>query len=719
MIINTNQTSDVEVIGDIKEFKTSIDPKNLEYITTLLSSNLYSNPEQSFIREIVSNAWDSHVEAGTTDTPVIIKLSKSEITIRDYGTGISPERFQNIYCNIGSSTKRDSNDYIGGFGLGRFSALACSNTVFIDSFYNGMQYSYVMIKDGNSITTNLILQQPTEEKNGVAVNIKNIKELKNYVKALKTIVFFPNIYVDTSSYSFYYEDDINTIQIKRFKNYACASAQIKNKLLLGNVLYPIDDTYFNRQVNAFLNNIAYTGIVICFNIGELDITPNRENIIYTTPTIKKIEKRILQAKKELEGAIKKCYKSNYTSLESLMSDYRKDNYCPITNKLQSGVSSGGFDYRLSYPKTMRYKGIDLTKEQINFVKTLGNTTVQNIKGLYTHDHYYCSSFPFKYHSFLDLKANIQRVVVSNTIRLTTDVKEYYTSYLGYNDVLFIENNNIKPYLPVIPKDKIPYKRLLLVDYLNERRKNDIIFDPNDKDFLTFKASKVTKKTPVVKDERLNLQEVDKWGCTKRIKYNNMSHLIHSLESLHCGIIMLTKDSPYRKLMQDIIDKKPYRLFIAKKSTVQTIKELNPTFLVDEIYLTQKSPDTSILKTFAQYENEIFSFTRGIDLTTFWQTVNPFFRKQVENILNIVSKYNYDFKGFAKIYGKEDSYTKYVLEKYLHCLKSFTEASNIVDTNYSAIYIGCAIMKMKGFRIPFTLYQKIKENKFLNLLCKRN
>ena len=78
MIIDTSQ-GDIEVVGDVKEFKTSIDPKNLEFITTLLSSNLYSDPEQSFIREIVSNAWDSHVEAGTTDVPVIIRFKREDL----------------------------------------------------------------------------------------------------------------------------------------------------------------------------------------------------------------------------------------------------------------------------------------------------------------------------------------------------------------------------------------------------------------------------------------------------------------------------------------------------------------------------------------------------------------------------------------------------------------------------------------------------------------
>ena len=149
MIIN-KQESNIQVIGDITEFKTSIDPKNLEFITTLLSSNLYSAPERSFIREIVSNAWDSQVEAGTTDIPIIIKITELEnrnsysrftgygdITIRDFGTGLSPERFNEVYRNIGSSTNRESNAYHGAFGIGHLSGFSCSNTMYITSYYNG------------------------------------------------------------------------------------------------------------------------------------------------------------------------------------------------------------------------------------------------------------------------------------------------------------------------------------------------------------------------------------------------------------------------------------------------------------------------------------------------------------------------------------------------------------------------------------------------------
>ena len=45
-------------------------------------------------------------------------------------------------------------------------------------------------------------------------------------------------------------------------------------------------SYTNHLLSDFLNNIQDTGIVLKFDIGELSVTPNRENIIYTKESIK-------------------------------------------------------------------------------------------------------------------------------------------------------------------------------------------------------------------------------------------------------------------------------------------------------------------------------------------------------------------------------------------------------------------------------------------------
>ena len=328
MIIN-EQKSNIQVVGDITEFKSSIDPKNLEFITTLLSSNLYSAPERSFIREIVSNAWDAQVEAGTTDVPIIIKITetkvnsyyggllysgKGDITIRDFGTGLSPERFNEIYRNIGSSTKRESNDYHGAFGIGHLSGFSCSNTMYVTSYYNDTCYEYIGIKDANSIVYTLVSTTPTTEKNGLEVTIKNVP-LDKYRKALNYISFFPNVFVDDNNSNIY--NNINDIKIKKYNNFWVSSCITRDKLLLGNVLYPLNENELNLQYNNpllnFLNRIDTSGIVLKFDIGELSVTPNRENIIYTKDCVDKIINKLNLVIDEINDIIKNK-SSNFTDI---------------------------------------------------------------------------------------------------------------------------------------------------------------------------------------------------------------------------------------------------------------------------------------------------------------------------------------------------------------------------------------------------------------------
>jgi len=94
---------------------------NLAIILHLLRSKMYSNPIRTIVQEIGSNARDANREVGNGDKPIYIKLPNKndpELWIQDIGPGISPERMSGVYLQYGNSTKRETDDETGCFGLG-------------------------------------------------------------------------------------------------------------------------------------------------------------------------------------------------------------------------------------------------------------------------------------------------------------------------------------------------------------------------------------------------------------------------------------------------------------------------------------------------------------------------------------------------------------------------------------------------------------------------
>ena len=322
-MILENKESNVVAIGDIQENEVGIDAKNLSHIITILSSNLYSNPEESFLRETISNAWDSHIEAGSTE-PIVLSILKNvmnpnlcTISIRDFGTGISPDRFKAIYLNIGSSTKRDSNSYIGAFGIGRFSALSCSNIVYITSYYEGKAYSYIMMKNNEKINIDLVNTEDTSEHNGVDVKITNVAVSK-YLDALPKLYYMPNLYLNTN-----FSINFNDRKILKYKSfYAGAFYDNSCHILLGNVVYDLDIFKFSEYCGSSSYYIDILKFVEPrFEIGELDVTPNRESLMYTDRTIDAIRNKLKIVTSELKDI---CKEQNYIDFDDYSDYYRAE-----------------------------------------------------------------------------------------------------------------------------------------------------------------------------------------------------------------------------------------------------------------------------------------------------------------------------------------------------------------------------------------------------------
>lgn len=724
MIIDTSQ-GDVEVVGDIKEFKTSIDPKNLEFITTLLSSNLYSDPEQSFIREIVSNAWDSHVEAGTTDTPVIVRFSNSyngkNITIRDYGTGLSPERFNEVYRNIGSSTKRDSNDYIGCFGIGHLSPFACTNTVYITSYYNGIAYYYVGSKSSNQITYHQLDERPTTEKNGVEVTLKNVGNIIPFDKALQFIVFFPNVYIDGANSA----DKINSAKLKRFKNFAAASIPIEHKLLLGNVLYPCNKYHLSYDAQQFINKLTNTGIVVKFDVGEINITPNRESIIYNSDTIKKIEDRIKEAKEELDSIIDAKLTKDYDHIEEYFETVGNTiSYDPIEDTLKPY----NFGYRV-IPASMTstsitYRGVDL-RDDIDGLRTIYSTILPNFRAVVYLDKLYNKRLPW------DVRKNnilsCKKVLILNKgARLMESVKLYLKdNYNEYGVMTDLSVTDFKKWLKEEFKT-LPISQSKDFDFIadgvyealmSKAKKLDL---ENDKGYLDFKEElSANKISGIVKERETILYVWDNKGYRVKKNFKRFSQAVSYIKSLKKGVILTNMDGD-ETVFSTVAQLKHYAFIKARKDVVTDLKSLNMSCIVDTNWLINKDPMLSIVATIMKYFPNGMS---NIGIESLNYNLPEDLVREFNRLKEIDATYRSNYI-YRRLVGKAsptiDSYTEYLCLRLKKYLEKHKEASALVSSEggLGGTLTTAVVIKTKAYRVSKEAYNRVRNNKLIKVLCRK-
>mgnify|MGYP000675217675 CR=1 FL=1 len=410
MVFGEKKEKDVAQVGDIKNNNVSIDTNNIDFIVTILSTNLYSKPIESFIRETVSNAWDSHIEAGVTD-PVILELEENSegakfCRIQDFGVGLSPERFDAIFKNIGSSTKRGDNTQIGGFGIGRFAALAYSDVVHITSVYEGKKYLYMMYKDGNSISIDLLHEQDTDERNGLEVKLEiQDGDFNNFADAIKSqLVYFENLYVVDSvprkdtAYNNYIDiqGEYNNFKVKKYDNFWVNTLDTRSEisLILGKVRYPLRVGNLDK---AYSNVVAKYPISLKLEIGDVAVTPNREEVLYSSDNKSVIEAKLDAAIAEINVMIEAAKTMDYKKIPEYIDAINSTQYLTLLEvdeeevRIKMGDSKkyitlngetyDGKNFGAMYDEMMNYYAVPaqytLKDEKIKY--TNDNISLKNIK----------------------------------------------------------------------------------------------------------------------------------------------------------------------------------------------------------------------------------------------------------------------------------------------------------------------------------------------------
>jgi len=286
-IQNNIDNNIISSVNKDSSIKVGIDLASMEFLMGILSTNLYSNTIGTPIQEIASNGLDSNVMAGNKE-PIIVSLLKNEaeqweLSIEDFGLGLDSTEFNEIMNNFGSSTKRDRDDALGMWGIGRFSPFSYTNTYSYIGRKNGIEYKYIFRKAEIGFSIDCLYERPTEERNGVKVIIPVLeRDYNSFKKEIKEkLAYFDDVYFNIQdNYSNEILESINNFNIIEYPDFKWSSLDENNKtkILLGKINYELN--------YKELGLMHYTlPIAINFSLSDgIYPTPNREGIKYTYET---------------------------------------------------------------------------------------------------------------------------------------------------------------------------------------------------------------------------------------------------------------------------------------------------------------------------------------------------------------------------------------------------------------------------------------------------
>lgn len=242
----------------------------------ILSSRLYSNTTLAIVREILSNAYDAMAEAGTLDSKKIEvhfpDMMESRFIVRDYGNGLSEEEVFNLYTTFFKSTKRDSNEFTGCYGLGSKSPFAYGDSFMVESFQNGISKKYLMAKMNGYPKVTKIGEKETAEDNGLKITIPVPEGDKDfYYEFCKYVKYQPDL-------GKVIEANASVEYVEFFKEYEDNFCKVK--LVMDNSSYRNSCPYIKQGMNIFQlkEDISLYGFtaVVEVPIGTFEIVPSRE-----------------------------------------------------------------------------------------------------------------------------------------------------------------------------------------------------------------------------------------------------------------------------------------------------------------------------------------------------------------------------------------------------------------------------------------------------------
>jgi hypothetical protein len=299
------------IMGE-QQYEIALSPK----IYSMMSDKLYTDRIGSVVREVCSNAWDAQkmlsMASGLPMESFKVTLPtdlEPHFIVEDSGPGMPDEIAQRLYRTLGLSTKENSNDQIGAFGLGSKSPFAVTDTFTVENTHEGITHFYLCFKSEGGLPSLLKTGERDEGRpNGVKVIIPAPgNKYIEYKKALmrQLIVMEPKpIIANIETFDFI--DAVKSAEmpegfvLSNASDLGLGARTIYARM--GMVLYPVDVTqigltaygnsysrYSTTSTQIHHNLDGKSTLILEFDIGDIEPLPSREGLTYDDKTKQRIK----------------------------------------------------------------------------------------------------------------------------------------------------------------------------------------------------------------------------------------------------------------------------------------------------------------------------------------------------------------------------------------------------------------------------------------------
>lgn len=157
----------------------------------LLGHQMYGGAVPS-VAELVANAWDADAKKIEITIPENITSDGAEITVRDYGSGMSFDELNDFYLHIGYERRSRGEKTAGGRlvmgrkGIGKLAGFGIAEDIVVTSIKNGhlieINLNYTELRSlytADEHTLKTLRDAPTSIPDGVKVTFKGLKLERN------------------------------------------------------------------------------------------------------------------------------------------------------------------------------------------------------------------------------------------------------------------------------------------------------------------------------------------------------------------------------------------------------------------------------------------------------------------------------------------------------------------------------------------------------------